>query len=58
VFPLVVWLVPDKKRKESIKKHLHDEFSAWPNLFEVITLDELEPLLRLDTTGTLPYEER
>ena len=50
--------MPDKKRKESIKKHLHDEFSAWPNLFEVITLDELEPLLRLDTTGTLPYEER
>jgi len=49
VFPMVVWIVPDKRRKDSIEKHLHDEFSAWPNLFEVITLDELEPLLRQDT---------
>lgn len=57
VFPMVVWIVPDARRKESIKKHLHDEFSAWPNLFEVITLDELESLLRQDTAGSLSYEE-
>ena len=57
VFPLVIWIVPDKKREESIKKHLRDEFSAWPNLFEVIVLDELENLLRQDTNGALSFEE-
>lgn len=53
VFPLVVWIVPDSKRKDSLNKHLRKEFSAWPNIFAVITLDELEPLLRMDKTGLL-----
>jgi hypothetical protein len=46
VFPLVVWIVPDEKRKESLRRHLREHFTKGQNLFVVITLAELEPLIR------------
>ncbi len=45
VFPLVVWIVPDAKRKRSIIQHIKAEFSKLPNIFTVITLDELDALM-------------
>ncbi|MBU2601874.1 MAG: replication-relaxation family protein [Actinobacteria bacterium] len=46
LFPAVVWIVPTGRRKETLVSHLdgHDAISA--RLFTVITLDELEGLLR------------
>ncbi len=46
VFPLVVWIVPDEARKSSIEIRIKAEFSKQPNIFAVITPDELEPLVR------------
>ena len=40
VFPLVVWLVPDEKRKISLTRHIGNT-----GIFKVITMDELEPLI-------------
>jgi hypothetical protein len=45
VFPLVVWIVPDGKRKGSLQRHIADNFKANARLFIVLTLDELEPLV-------------
>jgi len=46
IFPYVVWIVPDVKRKESIKSHIEKglHLSA-SGLFLVITLEELEALI-------------
>ena len=46
VFPLVVWIVPDAARKSSIEIRIKAEFSKQPNIFAVITPDELETLVR------------
>lgn len=46
VFPLIVWIVPDSARKESMCRHIHEEFSKLPNIFVVITPDEVEHLIR------------
>lgn len=46
VFPLVVWIVPDATRKESITAHIRAEFEKFPKIFIVITPEELETLLR------------
>lgn len=45
VFPLVVWIVPEAGRKQNLIRHIRDEFSKWPNIFTVITPDELEHLI-------------
>ena len=46
VFPLIVWIVPDGKRKSSLKRHISEGISANDmRLFIVITMNELEPLL-------------
>jgi hypothetical protein len=47
VFPLVVWIVPDAARKSSIELRLKEEFSKQPNIFVVITPDELETMVRM-----------
>lgn len=52
VFPLVVWIVPDAKRKENIAEHIRKEFSKWPNIFTIITPDGLESLIRRGATNT------
>ena len=46
VFPLVVWIVPDEARKNSITTHIRDEFRHRPRIFIVITPGELAALLR------------
>jgi hypothetical protein len=46
IFPLVVWIVPDIARKESLIRHIRDEFRKLPKIFIVITPDELKPLIR------------
>jgi hypothetical protein len=45
VFPLVVWIVPDGKRKESLSAHIVENLPDDKRLFVVITLGELNNLL-------------
>jgi len=51
VFPFVVWLVPDNKRKESLKRHISGELGNHAGMFIVITMDELEPLVAGEVEG-------
>ena len=46
VFPIVVWIVPDVIRKETIISYIRDEFKRYSKIFIVITPDELEKLIR------------
>jgi len=46
VFPYVVWIVPDEKRKDSVTKHIRAEFPRGPDIFVVILPCELEALIR------------
>ncbi len=39
VFPLVVWIVPDEKRKIAILNRIKEDLDAYWELFEVVTLD-------------------
>ena len=57
VFPLVVFLVPDAKRKESISHHIRTEFAKMPNLFLVITPDELRGVIRQEVGNGNEYVE-
>ena len=45
VFPLVVWIVPDAGRKNSLELRIKAEFSNYPNIFVVITPGEFEDLI-------------
>jgi len=45
VFPLVVFVVPDTARKESIAQSIQKEFSKLPRIFGVILPDELGALI-------------
>jgi len=43
VYPLVVWLVPDSARRDSLKRHIANCSDLLPkHIFLVITIDELE----------------
>ena len=55
VFPNVVWIVPDEKRKNSVLKHLRMQYPHDQNVFLVILPDELEPLI---TGGAAEYIKR
>ena len=46
VFPYVVWIVPDEKRKGSVTAHVRRAFPRGPDIFIVILPDELEALIR------------
>ncbi len=46
MFPLTVWIVPTKKRKEHLADHIHAAFVGQPRLFAVITDDELDRLIQ------------
>jgi hypothetical protein len=50
VFPYVVWIVPDEKRKNSVVKHIHAQCPGGANIFLVILPDELENLIRKGVT--------
>ena len=54
VFPMVVWIVPDSVRKERIRQCIHAEFSKLPNIFVVVTPDELEALICQGADGGTP----
>lgn len=51
MFPLVVWIVPDAARQESIASHIREAFQKQPKIFIVITPDELETLVRQGVEG-------
>lgn len=52
VFPLAVFIVPDKARKESLTLHIRNEFAGLPKIFIVITPDEFEALIRQGVDGS------
>jgi len=45
VFPRVAWVVPDDKRKITLKKHIDEHLSDYADLFAVIVFEELDTLL-------------
>lgn len=55
VFPLVVWLVPDDKRKESLAAHIAESLPSDKDFFVVTTLSQFEQLV---LTGELASEQR
>lgn len=42
IYPFVVWLVPDEKRKHSLQRHISDKLAEHASIFIAITMDELE----------------
>ncbi|MGU7929912.1 replication-relaxation family protein [Streptococcus suis] len=46
VFPLVVWIVPDEKRKLAILNRIKEDLDAYWELFEVVTLDEFSGFIQ------------
>jgi len=52
VFPYVVWIVPDTKRKNSLTAHIEKAFPRGANIFITILPDELEILI---TNGAEKY---
>lgn len=46
VFPRVVWIVPDEKRKQTIIQHVSRNLSEYTDLFAVINFQELDALIR------------
>ena len=56
VFPYVVWIVPDAKRKDSLITHITRTFSQG-SIFIVITPDELETLISVGAIEYLKKEE-
>jgi len=41
VFPKVVWVVPDEKRRQALKRHIRENVSEYGDLFAVITFEGL-----------------
>jgi len=51
VFPYVVWVVPSDIRKDSIRNCLIDHYGKVPDIFIVITPNELESLITYGVDG-------
>jgi hypothetical protein len=49
VFPKVVWIVPDLKRKETLKRHISEKISELETLFVVVAFEELDGLINGDS---------
>lgn len=47
LFPAVVWVVPNQRRLEQLTRRLSEEAEIDQRLFTVITLDQLDTLVRL-----------
>ena len=45
VFPLVLWVVPDEKRKLAIEQRIQKELQDYWELFQVITLDDFKDFI-------------
>ena len=51
IFPRVVWVAPDKKRQEDLRRYIREgKAIQLKDLFLVITMDELEHLIREGVT--------
>lgn len=46
VFPRVVWLVPDDKRRECLRRHIGENLREYIKLFAVITAQSLKELVK------------
>lgn len=46
VFPFVLWIVPDERRKENISKVIHQKLNNFWQMFQVVTLDEFENFIQ------------
>ena len=46
VFPRVVWIVPDEKRKQTIIRHIRENLSEYADLFAVIVFEDLDELIQ------------
>ena len=53
VFPRVVWIAPDKKRRETLSRHINEHLSDYKNLFAVITLQELGMFMTTDSPSAV-----
>jgi len=54
IFPAVVWIVPDEKRRKTVKNHIAQSRELQhKNLFTVILPDELEALMRKGAGGVI-----
>ena len=53
VFPLVLWVVPDEKRKLAIEQRIQKELQDYWELFQVITLDDFKDFM----TGGITDEQ-
>ncbi|GHU53584.1 hypothetical protein AGMMS49975_12030 [Clostridia bacterium] len=54
VFPRVVWVVPDEKRRETLWRHICEHLSEYTDLFAVITFDGLDELV---SSGAAPVTD-
>jgi len=57
VFPYVVWVVPDAKRKDSVIRHIRQQYQRGPHLFIPILPDELEALVASGVAAYLQSQE-
>ena len=48
VFPRVVWVVPTQKRKEALRRHIHENLGGYEDLFAITTLEGLPQLVQAD----------
>ena len=46
IFPLVIWVVPDEKRKLAILNRIKEDLNAYWELFTVVTLEELPDFIQ------------
>ena len=51
VFPRVVWIAPDDKRRDNLHRHIHEQLNDCEDLFAVITPKDLDTLIR---SGAMP----
>lgn len=45
VFPLVLWVVPDEKRKIAVEQRIQQELQDYWAFFQVITLDDFKDFM-------------
>lgn len=48
IFPIVLWIVPDEKRKERFVKVLKEQYERTNHLFTIITAEELQDFMLAD----------
>ncbi|KXT68821.1 hypothetical protein SGODD07_02021 [Streptococcus gordonii] len=46
IFPFVLWIVPDERRKENILNAIHTKLNNFWQMFQVVTLDEFSQFIQ------------